>query len=1210
MPDQLQLLALGASSVTTSSDNRRGEPSPTQAKRNESEALSGPPPTSSLLLPYVDPPLLSCTLQKRSPATPAMWQVRHFILYPDLLLYSTTCSPSSLSSPLGLIPLSSIIYVTGLPSSPLRFDFIVQADKSTHTFQLLTTSSELTEQWVRRLKRLTQAGNAGRVAEADSGWYERKGKFWKNAEDIAMRRRVRRAHMEYERDHPLTGNGPSPTAPLLSGFIRKRSPALLQLWQSRYFVLYPAVIVYSRTMGSDMLGALAVLSIVWMDKREECRLDISVEAEDGTGLGKERVMQLQLDSEDERDVWHSRIASQLAVIKHDRSASNSHSRNDSAELSVPANASGSRLELTRADEAKPDSLLFSQQRKAHTHTPYMGARSGSSTTVPALPSQPYKLSPPLPPVDYSHGLSPPSFLGRKPASPLSVVKQSKRLALQTKSDSHSPHQHHAHDVNTAMPLTAALSSITAPSRFDSTSTQSAASHSSSPFTSPPTAADLVVDALPASASVLTRSSSCYTDRATSAARPLIQRSADDSELSVTRLDACEADVSPPPPNHRSDTLQCPQPELGRSRSASVSHSALSPPPPFGGLLDEGIILTLFRYTPDSHTLSLGDIVLAYCPRSHTLTCRPAEAGLAAGGEQQPERAQEVLEFSVDELESVSIGRQSSTMQRLSPHIGADCCLTVTSVHGSDINVVAKGPALIKLLHKELCLLSGGGAVADEQPLEHDKYDEADFADELHSHVKQDTQDRLDELAAHAELPVQVQLSVAPHLTTPSLAPYINASNLIPILSTSPNLSRSRSAPVGATLRFQDRIEVHEYVQPASYTPSQEESGEQADDDDDLTGGLTRTYSHDDDGGTNDSYAALEQAYAALEVAHELELPTASDEEAAAAIDAEVGRVEPADAVCEVVSECAVASEVDVPVAPPLQASGHEDPSPSVQSFAASEQHAAVSETTTHVLPSAASTESGEAKRSMFGAPFHTAAASLAALMQGLAKQNQPVLHPSSASTHSIAFLEADATALSDTASGATSPSSVSSAASHSSDHTATTHAFGVRLRSVSSRTSQPTCSGASSDASLSEARALSAPELVDSRATHTSASAPAPSLIDTTAAVSCAHGAAVSSLPCPPSPLDSLHRAASSPAAPSSSSLSSAQPVPSRRPPLAPASSHLASRVPTEGDSALLLLSGSSSSSSVSVSALKNLWQHKSEDGSPTSRQQSTAFRQ
>ena len=1081
MPDQLPVSSWSDGACGDVSSNSAPPPNPVMAGLGQLELsmLSSPPPASSLLLPFVDPPLLSCTMQKRSPSTPALWQVRHFILYPDLLLYSANSSPSSLSSPLGLIPLSSIIYVTSLPSSPLRFDFIVQADKSTHTFQLLTGSAELTSQWVRRMRRLTKAANAGRVGDEESSWYERKGKFWKNVTDLAMRRRVRRAHADYERSHPITAdNQPSPTAPLLSGFIRKRSPALLQLWQSRYFVLYPAVIVYSRTMGSDMLGALAILSLVWMDKREECRLDISIEAEDGTGLGKERVMQLQMDSNEERDMWYSRISHQLSIIKHDHSSA-SHSRSMSAGGQLDHDIQLS--ELKQGDDVKPGSLLFSQQRKAHAHTPYIGAVTTSSAAVPSLQlqPQPHSISPPLPPQEHTkhHGLSPPSFLGKfMPASPLSVIKQSRHIAAQSKAANSSNHSVPAS--NTNMPLTATLSSITAPSSaaaislLQSSSTRSTANSSTSSQTSsfpttssaPPmlsgAAGALLHDG--SAVGLTTRSTSCYIDRPTSTARPLIKRLGDDNAhigaaVSLDGADSTLSTASPiplPAVSHKS--------EWSRSRSDSTSRSASSPPPPSGGLLDEGIILTLYRYTAHCNTLSLCDIVLAYNSDSHTLTCKPADAPVASSSSEQDGEqclvAQQLV-VGVDELQSASIGRQSDTMRRLSTHINAECCLTVNCADGDEINVVAKGAALIKLLHKELSILIGDLAT-DEQQVDSDSPDEL-------TGIEQHADDKLDEPEGRADGQPTATL-----VSTPPLAPYLSVNHLVPILSTSPNLTRSRSAPVGATLRFQEKIEVHEYVQPASYTPSEEEDEQKRYEDDEHLGGLMLTYCQPDDEQGN---TTKDEVRAAAADAEEYDLEFISDPPAAAAADGDIGVIAPddnSDARCEQEVECDVTIALDIPVAPSMHSSlsNNDCDSSAVCSVAALERETALldadnptaqhSPSSTHLQTEDSSVD-GERKRGKWGAPWNTAAASLAALMQGLANQNKPTLDTANAAAQLTSTLDCDTDTT--TSSSSSSPTAQSSSATSADrDVSAATHLFGVRLRSVSSRSAATPASLATS----------------------------------------------------------------------------------------------------------------------------------------------------
>ena len=883
---------------------------------------------------------------------------------------------------------------------------------------------------------------------------------------IAMRRRVMRAHADYESSHPLSANGPSPTAPLLSGFIRKRSPALLHVWQSRYFVLYPAVLVYSRSMGSTMLGALAILSVVWMDARDDSRLDISVEAEDGTGLGKERVMQLQMDSDEERDMWLGRLSQQLSIIKRDHSSA-SHSRSISAGGQFDNDSNGSELKQ-QTDELKPGtSLLFRQQKKEHAHTPYLAAADTSSRPVPSLQlheqqQHTQSLSPPLPPHGSSkhHGLSPPSFLNKIiPSSPLSVVKHSKQLASYTTAG-HSP----LHSNVPQLPP-ASLSSITALS-LAAASSLPASSYPIYGSSSSPSAAAAFHE-LPVVSGLTTRSSSCYTDRPTSASRPLIQRLIDvnartAASASIDAAATVQSALPPSPPTapHPSELVVLSavhRAEASRSRSVSTSRSALSPPPPSGGLLDEGIVLTLFCYTAEYSTLSLCDVVLAYCSHSRALTCRPAAA------EDEAQQQQQQLILDVDELQSVAIGRHSDTMRRLSTHISSECCLTVACADGTEVNVVAKGAALIKLLHKELSILIGGLA-ADELAL-----DDGDSTDELHSVdqqlQQQEADDKLDDAA------VREQRVTA----TPLLAPYQTASNLVPILSTSPNLTRSRSAPAGATLRFQDKIEVHEYVQPASYTPSQEDEP-----DDEHTAEMLLTYcQHDDDDDTENT--GIEEAQpAAVSDEDGLELlPTSLESRAAdedvvslqAADDADSGDDDDEQRVVSITVDEIVAAPPLHPSSSGCSAASHVSSS---QSAISRDQYAApsadcqpsnvalaASSLTAHssppsAEPSAATAMSADGEPTqgkLGGLLWNTAAASLAALMQGLANSLQPTVDIDYAAERPTANspTAAAVTSTSTSPSAAASPTASSSRSLSSSSPSAAVHAFGVRLRSVSSR---------------------------------------------------------------------------------------------------------------------------------------------------------------
>ena len=1139
---------------------------------------SSPPPTSSLLLPFVDPPLLSCTMQKRSPATPAIWQVRHFILYSDLLLYSTTSSPSSLSSPLGLIPLSSIIYVTSLPSSPLRFDFIVQADKSRHTFQLLTGSSDLTQQWVRRMRRLTKAGNAGRVGDEESSWYDRKGKFWKNVTDIAMRRRVRRAHAEYERSHPLP-SGPSTTAPLLSGFIRKKSPALLQLWQSRYFVLYPAVIVYSRSMGSDMLGALAVLSIVWMDRRDECRLDISVEAEDGTGLGKERLMLLQMDSDEERDMWYSRISQQLAIIRLDHSSA-SHSRSMSAAGRVDHLYDDNELQPT--DDVKPGTLLFSHQRRAHAHTPYVGARDSSSASVPALQStqqQPTHLpSPPLPLQDHSkhRGLSPPSFLNKLvPHSPLSIIKQSQHIASQWKAGLAPSASQPRSANNTSVPLTATLGSITT-SSLTATTSLLAVSGSASLYTSPlslhlssvsPPTAAAVAPSDAAGTGLTTMSASCYTDRPTSAVRPLIKRLADDYAHAAVASCSVETVGASSPSLPAILPASSPSAECSRSRSASTSRSASSPPPPSGGLLDEGITLTLFTYTAEHDTLSLCDVVLSYCEHSHTLTCRPADAAIEQY-DNEHEQQQPPLVVGVDELESAAIGRHSATMRRLSLHISADCCLTVSCAGGDEINVVAKGGALIKLLHKELSILIGDVA-ADEQQ----QVDDTDSVDRL-ADIEPPADDKLDEAEARVEVQPVTTSSAAP-----SLAPYLSTSHLVPILSTSPNLSRSRSAPAGATLRFQDRIEVHEYVQPASYTPSQEEEEEARDGEDDMRE-MSLTYcQHDQDDDAARTDADTERSQSEWQQADQLELTSTSESPVAVVAGEEVaGVLDCEDTMCvnESVTEV-VAHAGDVTSTYSfVDASCASSPlsSPSVTDCDCSVPSSDLS---------AAVNVFGVQLRSVNS---RTAATSTSPAQSALSDTG---IVTNAAGTNSDDVQLPDAPELTITSSVGASNSNINLTvdfeAPDSAHSPTATRCAEADVTSSPAATHTPTRTQQHSLRSIAIATArqsVEAEEDSDQCDRLTKVSSDGRNPFDTSSFV---FAPAAHLLPSPSSTVTHMHRAVSTPSAPSPSSVRAAPVVPPQ---------------PLDRATAAPPLS---SSGGVSVSALKSLWQQKSEVHSPTASQ-------
>ena len=139
----------------------------------------------------------------------------------------------------------------------------------------------------------------------------------------------------------------------------------LQRWQARSFVLYPSVLVYSRSMGTALLGALPMLSIFWFVKHDDARLDISFEAEDGTGLGEERVMQLRMQSDAERDAWRAHLAQQHTIVRHDHSSA-THSREFSE------------------DELQADTHPFVPRvtaDKAHQLTPYVRPRTASIPPV-------------------------------------------------------------------------------------------------------------------------------------------------------------------------------------------------------------------------------------------------------------------------------------------------------------------------------------------------------------------------------------------------------------------------------------------------------------------------------------------------------------------------------------------------------------------------------------------------------------------------------------------------------------------------------------------------------------------------------------------------------------------------------------------------------------------------------------------------------------
>ena len=741
-----------------------------------------PPPTSSVLLPFVDPPLLSSTLQKRSPATPALWQIRHFILYPDVLLYSQSCSPSSVSAPLGLIPLSSIIYVTALPSFPLRFDFLIQAEKATHTFQLMTTSPALTQQWVKRMKRLTRAGHAGRVEDV---WYDRRGKFWKSVHQLAMQRRVRRAQADYAQHHP-TIDVSLISQPLLSGWLRKRSPAFLHVWQGRFFALYPSVLVYCKAESGGLLGAVALLSVLWMDCREERRLDVAVEDEDGTGVGRERLLQLQMDTDTERDTWHRLIQQQMSIIKQDHthnasSASLTHSRS--------ASDGGGEEPLDRAGEEKPDEdsrvqpssapLILAPERSTSRlqRTPYHSSSTGAAqrSVVPTLKQS----SPAVKPPPASHAQTSPSLLPfpststRPPASPLSVVLLSRSLHAQK-----NPALLSAASVPPAPP------GVAPPSDPAPASSLSLSSDRELALPDTPT---------------LSRSSSCYTSRPTSAhKRPLIKVADKPSPTLQPTPTPTPSPPPPPPPSTLTPSIILTAPFASRtSRSRSGSHSSSTPSPPPNGLLDDGVLLTLFHYNPTTSTLSFSDRILAYDPDGRIIRSR-----LPDGLDTSTAAAQSQLDISVavDDLDGATIGRASPTLQRLSVHISDECCLALSCRTGQEVNVVAKGATLIKLLHKELMGIIEG---EDEDGLHpQDEHAEAD--------------DKLDDDAAAAPL----------QRASPSLLPYAPQLPAFPSLSAPPALTRSRSAPVGTTLRFQERIEVHEYIAPASYTPSEEDALEE------------------------------------------------------------------------------------------------------------------------------------------------------------------------------------------------------------------------------------------------------------------------------------------------------------------------------------------------------------------------------------------------
>ena len=760
-------------------------PSSAMADTTPSASLP-PPPHSSVLLPFVDPPILSSTLQKRSPAASALWQIRHFILYPDVLLYSLSSSPSSVSAPLGLIPLSSIIYVTALPSSPLRFDFLIQAEKATHTFQLMTTSPALTQQWVRRMKRLTRAGHAGRVEDV---WYDRRGKFWKAVHQLAMQRRVRRAQADYAEHHPDVDAAVISQA-MHSGWLKKRSPAFLHVWQARYFALYPAVLVYCKAESGGLLGAVALLSVLWMERREDRRLDVAVEDEDGTGVGRERLLQLQMDSDTERDTWHALITQQMSTIKHDHtnhasSASLTHSRSNSdGAHDADAEQEGEEKPEEEHQPARPPStpftLVLDKPLARQQHTPYLSS-SARQTERPAVPILKHGQLPPASPTPLpaSDSTPSPSLLAfptttKPPVSPLSVILLSRTLAAQSK-----PSQ------PTAPSAPPAPTAVALPSD-----------------PSPPSALPRSTDGklnLPATP-MLTRSTSCYATRPTlSYKRPLIK-------LADTSNTSPQLPPAPSPPFSVPSILAT-TPGLHNtsrnSRSGSCS-SSTSPPP--NGLLDDGVLLTLFHFCPSTSTLSFSDRILAYDADHHTIRSR-----LPDGVDATTHAAQGQLEVDValDELEGAVIGRASPTLQRLSSHVLDECCLTLSCRTGLEVNVVAKGATIIKLLHRELMAIIEGEE--DENGGLQPREEEAEEDDKLDDDAR--TPQQQQPHASPALLPYEPQLPVFPSLA----------------LSVAPSLTRSRSAPVaGATLRFQERIEVHEYVAPASYTPSEEDMAEQRD----------------------------------------------------------------------------------------------------------------------------------------------------------------------------------------------------------------------------------------------------------------------------------------------------------------------------------------------------------------------------------------------
>lgn len=255
------------------------------------------------------------SLKKRSPHKlgQATWSVRYVVLYEDALVYY---SAKDAPKPRGVLPLQYVITANLVTDSDkaakselppnCHFEVAIRCSPSMKMFHWAASSEQEAISWVQEIKRVSEIV---KVAQAKDPYETFSGppspRFWKDVVGLGVARaraakekaknppdekaaaattgigspRVPRSAsapqgMPYkespeEKTHSRSASGEGifypqklgaqaavPQAPVLSGVLSKRSPRGLKLWQKRHFSLFPDLLVYSKTEGSRIVGAV------------------------------------------------------------------------------------------------------------------------------------------------------------------------------------------------------------------------------------------------------------------------------------------------------------------------------------------------------------------------------------------------------------------------------------------------------------------------------------------------------------------------------------------------------------------------------------------------------------------------------------------------------------------------------------------------------------------------------------------------------------------------------------------------------------------------------------------------------------------------------------------------------------------------------------------------------------------------------------------